>query len=91
MKLEASSTIILHAGIDPARALENQTDKEFLWIRDPFLKSVRKLPYIVVHGHTPEEKPVWDGRRIGIDTGAYITRRLTAVKLHEGTVRFLST
>ena len=83
--------LFVHAGIDPAKPLEAQTDKEFLWIRDPFLKSIRKLPYIVVHGHTPEEKPVWDGRRIGVDTGAYITRRLTAAKLYGGDVMFLST
>ena len=83
--------LFVHAGIDPARPIEDQSDTEFLWIRDPFLKSVRKLPFIVVHGHTPEPSPVWDGRRIGVDTGAYISNKLTAAKLHAGAVTFLST
>ena len=83
--------LFVHAGIDPALSLENQTEKELLWIRGPFLNSVRKLPFIVVHGHTPEVKPVWDGRRIGVDTGAYISNILTAVKLYKGEVSFLAT
>lgn len=83
--------MFVHAGIHPAKPAEAQSDDEYLWIRDTFLKSMKKLPYIVVHGHTPEPKPVWDGRRIGIDTGAYMTNKLTAVRLFEGNVVFLST
>jgi serine/threonine protein phosphatase 1 len=83
--------MFVHAGIDPGKPVEAQTDQDFLWIRDSFLKSMKKLPYIVVHGHTPEGQPVWDGRRIGIDTGAYISNKLTAARLLNGTVGFLST
>lgn len=83
--------MFVHAGIDPRKPIKVQTDQEFLWIRDGFLKSMKKLPYIVVHGHTPESQPVWDGRRIGIDTGAYISNKLTAARLLNGAVSFLST
>ncbi|NNC38860.1 MAG: serine/threonine protein phosphatase [Hyphomonadaceae bacterium] len=83
--------MFVHAGINPSKPAEGQSDDEYLWIRDSFLKSMKKLPYIVVHGHTPEVRPVWDGRRIGIDTGAYMSNKLTAVRLLAGNVKFLST
>ena len=83
--------MFVHAGIDPAQHPESQTDAEYLWIRNRFLNSIRKLPYVIVHGHTPQEKPSWDGRRIGVDTGAYISNRLTAVRLHGEDVAFITT
>ncbi len=83
--------MFVHAGVKPGKPVESQTDKEFLWIRDDFLNSIQKLPFIIVHGHTPEPEPVWDGRRIGVDTGAYISNTLTAAKLYKGSVEFLST
>lgn len=83
--------MFVHAGVDPTKPLIAQTESEYLWIRKPFLKSMRKLPLIIVHGHTPEPNPVWDGRRIGVDTGAYLSNKLTAVRLINGNVKFLST
>ena len=83
--------MFVHAGIDPSKDPESQTDSEYLWVRERFLNSIRQLPYIIVHGHTPEDAPTWDGRRIGIDTGAYISNRLTAVKLFNGGVEFITT
>ncbi|WP_395446913.1 hypothetical protein ACHMW7_17760 [Aminobacter sp. UC22_36] len=35
----------------------------------------------VVHGHTPTDVPRIDGRRLDIDTGAFKTGRLTAVRI----------
>jgi serine/threonine protein phosphatase 1 len=35
----------------------------------------------VVHGHTPTEVVVSDARRISVDTGAYATNVLSAVRL----------
>ena len=87
----AGKHMFVHAGIDPKKPPEAQSDRQYLWIRDEFLSSIRKLPYIIVHGHTPEDEPTWDGRRIGIDTGAYISNKLTAARLFEGKVEFLST
>lgn len=83
--------MFVHAGIDPDQDAESQTEEEYLWVRDKFLKNKKKLPYVIVHGHTPESRPVWDGRRIGIDTGAYISNTLTAAKLTRGSVEFLLT
>lgn len=83
--------MFVHAGIDPTKPLQSQSDDEFLWIRDKFLKDKDKLPFIIVHGHTPEPEPIWDGRRIGVDTGAYLSGKLSAVRLRNGQVSFLST
>ncbi|PZQ36701.1 MAG: serine/threonine protein phosphatase, partial [Phenylobacterium zucineum] len=40
------------------------------------------------HGHTPADTVVSDARRIGVDTGAYATNVLSAVRL-EGETRVL--
>lgn len=81
----------VHAGVDPASPLSMQTDEDRLWIRDKFLSSSKRLEKIIVHGHTPEEAPTWNGRRIGVDTGAYITNKLTAVRICGSVVDFIST
>jgi serine/threonine protein phosphatase 1 len=62
-----------------------------MWIREDFLGSDERLEKVVVHGHTPTERPVLKPNRIGIDTGAYATNCLTAVKLTGESCIFLST
>lgn len=81
----------VHAGIDPDKAIDQQTDAEFLWIRDPFLNDARQLDYMIVHGHTPQSEPSKDNRRIGLDTGAYQTGVLTAAAISATGVEFIST
>lgn len=81
----------VHAGVNPDRPVADQSEDDQLWIRDRFLESRKRLEKVIVHGHTPETSPVWDGRRIGVDTGAYITNRLTAVRIEGGGVDFIST
>lgn len=80
-----------HAGVDPDRPLENQDEASLLWVREPFLNDTRKLSRVIVHGHTPASMPYADERRIGLDTGAYQTGKLTAACLERGSVTFLST
>ncbi|MEN9856587.1 MAG: hypothetical protein RL186_29 [Pseudomonadota bacterium] len=70
-----------HAGIRPGRALDEQEDGDLMWIRRQFLDDRRNLPAVIVHGHSPDLEPYQDHRRIGIDTGAYATGRLSAVRL----------
>lgn len=70
-----------HAGVRPGVALADQSENDLLWIRGQFLHDKRNLPAIVVHGHSPDSEPYIDHRRIGVDTGAYATGRLTAVRL----------
>lgn len=80
----------VHAGIDPARKLEAQSDADLFWIRGRFLEDQRRLPYTIVHGHTPVSGPYQDRRRIGLDTGAYFSGVLSAARFCDTTVDFLS-
>ena len=81
----------VHAGVDPKKPLSLQDEDDFLWIREAFLNSGKPLEAVIVHGHTPQDEPSWDGRRIGLDTGAYFTDRLNSAKIQGNQVRFIST
>jgi serine/threonine protein phosphatase 1 len=73
--------LFVHAGVRPGVPLEAQSERDLLWIRDEFLSSDRWHGKVVVHGHTPDTEPFIGDNRIGIDTGAYATGTLTAVRL----------
>ncbi len=73
-----------HAGVRPGVALDDQSPEDLMWIRGDFLSQPHRLPCVVVHGHTPDEEPFIGPDRINIDTGAYATGVLTAVRLIEG-------
>ncbi|WP_245282092.1 metallophosphoesterase family protein [Rhizobium sp. LC145] len=74
----------VHAGVRPGISLEEQSDQDLLWIRDPFLTEGPKLPYLVIHGHTPVQELEFGPGRIGIDTGAFFSGHLTVLKIDEG-------
>ena len=78
--------LFVHAGIDPRVPIEQQSIHDLRWIREPFLSYAEPLGQVVVHGHTISDTPEDCGNRIGIDTGAFMTGRLTALAL-EGTER----
>jgi serine/threonine protein phosphatase 1 len=70
----------VHAGIDPQKPLEEQSEHELLWIREPFLSDGRDHGRLIVHGHTPQSTgmPDWRGNRLNLDTGAVFGGPLTA-------------
>jgi serine/threonine protein phosphatase 1 len=75
----------VHAGIRPGVRLEAQTARDGCWIRDDFLRDRRNHGAIVVHGHTTTEEPEFLDNRINLDTGAFLSGRLTCLRLdHEG-------
>jgi len=78
----------VHAGVRPAIPFEEQRAHELRWIREPFLSHRDAHDAMVVHGHTISDEVEHRPNRIGIDTGAYTTGRLTALGL-EGTSRWL--
>jgi serine/threonine protein phosphatase 1 len=82
---------LCHAGVRPGVPLDRQSEEDLLWIREPFLASRANFGKIIVHGHTPAEKPEVLANRINIDTGAYATNKLTCVALGKQPPRFLST
>lgn len=73
--------LFVHAGIRPGNPLDRQDGSDLRWIRREFLESRRDHGAIVVHGHTISAEPELLDNRIGIDTGAYATGRLTALGL----------
>lgn len=83
--------MFVHAGVRPGVPLAQQSPEDMMWIRDDFLMSQRAFGKVVVHGHSPTELPVRRFNRIGVDTGAYATGRLTAAVLEGETCDFLST
>ena len=80
--------LFVHAGIRPGVELEQQSQNDLRWIRDPFLLDTRDHGFIVVHGHTISEEVELLPNRIGIDTGAYRTGILTALAI-EGAEQWL--
>ena len=84
VSVSTGTHLFVHAGIVPGRALERQSDRDLMWIREPFLSKGPNLPIKVVHGHTASVEAEFINGRIGIDTGAYATGRLTVLKVVEG-------
>ena len=78
-----------HAGVRPGVPLDRQDRDDLLNIRDPFLSSGAEHGKLVVHGHTPSVVPEVRPNRIGIDTAAYATGRLTCLVLETDERRFL--
>lgn len=81
--------VFCHAGIRPGVALDRQTPDDLRWIRKEFLESPVDHGFVVVHGHTPAERPEVRRNRINIDTGAVFAGRLTCVVLDGTGYRFL--
>lgn len=81
-----------HAGVRPGIPLDRQVPEDLAWIREGFLQHRGDFGAVVVHGHTPEPAPVFLPNRIGIDTGAFATGRLTCLELREdGLHRYVTT
>lgn len=91
LHLKVGDYLFVHAGIRPGVKLERQVPDDLLWIRDPFLDSKADHGMVVVHGHTVVKEPEVQANRIGIDTGAYASGRLTCLVLEGTGRRFLTT
>jgi len=84
--------VFVHAGVRPGVSLEKQHPADLLWIRDEFLRAKAALPgKVVVHGHTICDMPQDVGHRINIDTGAFVSGRLTCLVLRGDSRQFMST
>lgn len=69
----------VHAGIRPQVSLDEQKPASLRWIRDEFLNHRGVFEKIIVHGHTIFDDVMEGPGRIGLDTGAYESGRLTAM------------
>jgi serine/threonine protein phosphatase 1 len=82
--------LFVHAGIRPDLALDRQVVSDLRWIRRDFLDHPGLHSHMVVHGHSITDQPDVRPNRIGIDTGAFNSGRLTALGLEGGERWFLS-
>lgn len=83
--------LFVHAGVRPGVPFDRQNREDLLWIRDEFLASPADHGKVVVHGHTIAPDPEVLPNRIGIDTGAYATGRLTCLVLDGAERSFMQT
>ncbi len=87
--LKVDDYVFVHAGVRPDMPLEAQGPETFLWVRGAFMAAEKACDFVVVHGHTPEDEPADKRWRIGIDSGAYATGVLTAVRLRDVSRRII--
>lgn len=81
----------VHAGIRPGVPLSEQKVSDLRWIREEFVEQRGDLEKVVVYGHTIYDAIEERGSRIGIDTGAYASGKLTALALEGGERWYLQT
>jgi serine/threonine protein phosphatase 1 len=72
----------VHAGIENGIPLSDQNDAQLLWSRpDQQLVPASVNRFLTIHGHTPIKAVERSGNRINVDTGAYMSGILSAVKI----------
>lgn len=87
---EFGDYVLVHAGVRPGVELADQSEEDLTSIRKAFYEHPDPAPgRTVVFGHTPFEEPMITERIIGLDTGAYATGRLTALRIFEDRLRLL--
>ena len=70
--------------------LQQQLDRDLLWMRPTAAGGIGFADAIVVHGHTPVQDIEITNGRINVDTGAYATNKLSAIRISNGTAACLS-
>lgn len=68
-----------HAGVKPGVPLDEQDPADLIWIRWAFLSHTGLYEKVIVHGHTPVTRPEVLSNRVNVDTGAFLSGRLTAL------------
>ena len=80
----SGGVVFAHAGLDPELPLDKQSNEALLWGNSSFLEENGYPGLRIVHGHYDAIEPVVTNTRICVDTGAYYSGRLTAVRLDQG-------
>ena len=82
--LTSGDVVFAHAGLETSVALAEQDDDAILWGRSDFIETGGVEGLRVIHGHYDATEPVILPTRVCVDTGAYYSGRLTAIRLDEG-------
>jgi serine/threonine protein phosphatase 1 len=88
--VETPGFLFVHAGIRPDLPLERQSDRDLVFIREDFYQAAHLLSRYVIHGHTPVDEARREGMRVDIDTGAFFSGRLTALRIWQNKGRYLT-
>lgn len=81
--------VFVHAGIRPGVSMDQQSTRDLRWIRSDFLDNKMDHGAMVVHGHTIVPRVERRRNRIAVDTGCYLSGRLSAVVLEADTVHVI--
>ena len=72
----------VHAGVVNGVPLQRQDDRHLLWIRPKEqTRPGSENLFLTVHGHTPVRTVSLSDNRLNVDTGAFMTGRLSAAKI----------
>lgn len=72
----------VHAGVQNGVPLKHQDDQDLLWSRPHEQKQPATVnSFLTVHGHTPVRSVALTENRLNVDTGAFMSGRLSAVKI----------
>lgn len=91
LSYRSGNVLAVHAGADPRAAPDRQEERTLLWGHPEFLRRARRDGVWVVHGHTILDTLCAEGGRIGLDTGAYASDRLSAALITREGCRFVTT
>jgi serine/threonine protein phosphatase 1 len=79
--VELDDYYIVHAGMKPGIEAKDQSVKDKLWIREPFIFSEYDFGKRIIFGHTPFSSPLIMDNKIGLDTGAVFGNKLTCLEI----------
>ena len=79
--IELDDYYIVHAGFKPGVDIKEQSIKDRLWIREPFIFSEYDFGKRIIFGHTPFSLPLVMDNKIGLDTGAVFGNKLTCLEI----------
>jgi len=79
--IELDDYYIVHAGFKPGVEVKEQSVKDTLWIREPFIFSDYDFGKRIIFGHTPFSSPLIMDNKIGLDTGAVFGNKLTCLEI----------
>lgn len=86
----SGNVAVVHAAANPLKSIEAQSEQALLWGHPDFARTPRSDGVWVVHGHTIVDEVQPEDGRIGVDTGAYATGRLSASLLGGGEMRVIT-
>ncbi|MEM7718750.1 MAG: metallophosphoesterase family protein [Pseudomonadota bacterium] len=86
--------LITHSGLSGEKTLSNQQDRDLLWSKPSDLDTSEKASVAredldrhnlrLVHGHVPQKNVDFRPHRINVDTGAYSSGKLSALRIPAG-------